>query len=89
MNQNEQMEIYSLPWKYKPMSAWAYWGLRILYAVPIIGQIFLIIHAISDSNINRRSFARSYFCTLILILILLISVGGFSAIEELISELIS
>ena len=66
MNDIEKNEISRLPEKYRPLSAWAYWGLTILFSVPVVGFIFLIIFALNGSNINRRSFARSYFCVLIL-----------------------
>lgn len=62
----------------KPLSPWKYFGLEILYSIPIIGFIFLIVHSFSD-NINRRNFARSYWCVYILIAIfigLLIFTGG-------------
>lgn len=85
MRDVEKNEIANLPEKYRPMSAWAYWGLGILYAVPILGFIFIIIHSFNSGNINRRSFARSYFCTLFLILIIvviIISLGGFGYIVD-------
>ena len=40
----------------RPLSPWAYFGLEILYTIPIIGFIFLLIHAISAPNINKRNF---------------------------------
>lgn len=64
-----------LPEQYRPLSAWAYWGLTILYAVPIVGFIFLIIHTFNGSNINRRSFARSYWIwTLICVIVSVIAI---------------
>lgn len=54
----------------RPLSPWAYFGLQILYAIPIVGWIFLIIHAIGAGNVNKRNFARSYFCVLIIVLII-------------------
>ena len=60
----------SLPAKYRPLSAWAYFGYSILFAIPVIGFIFLIIFSCNGSNINRRSFARSHWCALILCLII-------------------
>lgn len=68
-------EIENLPEKYRPISGWGYFGYMLLFAIPLIGQIFLIVFAISGSNINRRGFARSYFCALLIILIVAI-VGG-------------
>ena len=60
-----------LPPQYRPLSAWAYWGLGLLFTVPIVGFIFLIVFSFSRANINRRSFARSYFCWMLLIAIVL------------------
>ena len=68
MKEIEIIEVSQLPSKYHPLSAWTYFGLSILYALPLIGQILLIVHALSDDNINRRSFARSYFCSLLIAL---------------------
>ena len=33
----------SIPPYYRPLSPWAYFGYNILFAIPIIGWIFLII----------------------------------------------
>lgn len=84
MNSYEQEEISRLPDKYRPMSAWAYFGYQILFSLPLVGFIILLVCAFSNSNINRRSFARSYFCFLIIVIaivvIVLVAVGGFAAI---------
>ena len=58
--------------KYRPLSPWAYFIYQILFALPFFGIIFLVFCAISDKNINRRNFARSYFCIYVLIFILFI-----------------
>ena len=55
-----------LPPEYKPLSPWAYLGYNILFVIPIIGLVFLIIFAFSDKNINRRNYARSYFCAFLI-----------------------
>lgn len=70
MNKTERNEINSLPAKYRPLGAWAYFGYSILFSLPVIGFICMIVFAISDSNINRRSYARSFFCAIILGLII-------------------
>lgn len=67
-----QEEIAQLPSQYRPLSAWAYFGYTLLYSIPIVGLILLIVFSLSDSNINRRSFSRSYFCALILVLVIFI-----------------
>ncbi len=56
-----------LPEAYRPLSPWAYFGLQILFAIPIVGLIFLIIFSFKRSNYTRRNFARSYWCGLILV----------------------
>ena len=54
------------------MSAWAYFGLQLLFAVPIVGFIFLIVFSCNGSNINRRNFARSYWCGLLVAAIIIV-----------------
>ena len=73
MNRYEKDEISRLDPKYRPLGAWKYFFLQILFSIPIIGWIFLIIFACSGRNINRRSFARSYFCALLIIVIAVIA----------------
>lgn len=63
-----QYSAFNLPPELEPLSAWAYVGYSILYAIPVVGLIFLIVFSISDKNINRRSFSRSYFCMALLII---------------------
>ena len=81
--------MQNLQEQYRPLSPWAYFWLQILYAIPILGIIFLIIHAIGSYNINRRNFARSYFCVYVIIgiiLIVIISTGALSGILEALSK---
>lgn len=61
-----------IPSEYKPLGAWAYFGYGILFNIPIIGTILLIIFSLDNSNINRRNYARSYWCLYIIIIVLLI-----------------
>lgn len=76
----------SLPERYRPLGAWAYFGYTILFSIPIVGLILLIVFSLSDANINRRNFARSFWCTLVLALIIflvllvvaLVTVGSLS-----------
>lgn len=46
--------------EYRPLSAWGYIARSILYSLPLIGLIFSIIFSFNSSNLNRRSFARSF-----------------------------
>ena len=47
MNSLEKDEISKLPEKYRPLGAWSYFGLSLLFSVPVVGFIFLIIFSIS------------------------------------------
>ena len=67
-----QVTEKELPEQYKPLSPWGYFGLQMLYAIPIVGFIFLIIFSISKGNINRRNFTRSYWCVYILLAVLVL-----------------
>jgi hypothetical protein len=58
--------------EYRPLSAWEYFGYTLLFNLPIIGFIFLIIFACDSSNINRRNFARSFFCIFVIIIIIVL-----------------
>ena len=61
-----------LPPELRPLSPWAYFGLEILYAIPLIGFIFLVCHALGRANLNKRNFARSFFCVYVIALILIL-----------------
>ena len=56
---------------YKPLTAWNYFWLEILFSIPIVGFVFLIVFSFSPANINRRSFARSYFCSFIVVAVII------------------
>lgn len=86
MNPIEAAEIRSLPPKYRPLGAWAYFGYSILFSIPLVGFICLIVFSFSSSNINRRNFARSYFCVLLLVIILVV-VGGLLYTPDYLSEI--
>lgn len=74
---NEFEQAY-LPEAYRPLSPWAYFGLNILYVLPVVGWVFLICHALGSRNLNRRNYARSYFCVYVLLalVVLLLYVTG-------------
>lgn len=56
--------------KYRPMGAWAYFWLSVLFAVPVVGFIFMIVFSCNGNHINRRNFARSYLIRLIFAVLL-------------------
>ena len=68
-------DVNSLPSQYRPLSPWAYFGYNILFAIPLVGFISLIVLSFNDTNINRRNYARSFFCVYILAIILFFVVG--------------
>ncbi len=81
-NMNGMNSIYgSIPANLRPLSAWAYFGYSLLFALPVAGLIMMIIFALDDSNINRRNYARSMFCSMIVAAVLiavLFATGFFS-----------
>lgn len=60
----------NIPPEYTPISMWGYFGYELLFSIPCVGFILLIVFAISASNVNLKNFARSYFCFLIILLII-------------------
>lgn len=64
-----------IPNEYKPLSPWAYFGYNLLFAIPVIGLICLIVFSISSSNINRRNFARSFWCLIVIGIIIGVILG--------------
>ena len=69
---------------YTPITMWGYVGYQILFSIPIVGFICVLIFAFSAHNINLRNFARSYFCFLIIVLVILgiaIASGAFAAVS--------
>ena len=56
----------NLPNEYKPIKAWGYFGYNLLFSIPLVGFILLIVYSFDNSNINRRNYARSFFCALLI-----------------------
>ncbi len=62
-----------LPNKFKPMGAWGYFGHSLLFSIPLVGLILLIVFATGGTkNINKRNYARSYFCSLLIVAVIAI-----------------
>ena len=61
-----------IPYQYKPLSPWAYFGYSLLFSIPLVGFILLIVFSCSNENINRRNFARSFWCALLVALIVVV-----------------
>ncbi len=48
---------------YKPISMWGYVGYEVLFAIPLIGFIFVLIFSLGGTkNINLENFSRSRLC---------------------------
>ena len=52
------------------MKAWGYIGYMMLYCIPLVGFIFIIVHALDNTYINRRNFARSYLWLMLISIII-------------------
>ena len=79
-SQGQNFNVQNIPYEYKPISMWGYFGYELLFMIPIVGWILLIVFALGgSSNVNVKNFARSYFCILIIIIVLIILIGGIGA----------
>ena len=67
--QLKQIEKH-LPKSYRPITGWGYFWRSVFYAIPVIGWLFVLINALGAKNRNGRYFARSYFCGLLIALII-------------------
>ncbi len=83
------MENNNIPEEYRPISMWGYFGYEILFSIPIVGFICLIVFALGAKNVNKKNFARSYFCyTIIVCLVaivifaIMMATGAVSALSE-------
>ena len=87
---NTGANLSNIPEEYKPISMWGYFGYEILFSIPCVGFILLLVYAFGGTkNVNLKNFARSYFCFLIIVVVItfiLVSVAGFSGISSAISN---
>ncbi len=59
--------------RFRPISAWGYFGYQLLFSIPFVGFIILIVFACGGTqNVNVKNYARSFFCVYLLILIVLV-----------------
>ncbi len=72
LKSNENIES-NIPSEYTPISMWGYFGYEILFSLPCIGFILLLVFSFGGTqNKNLKNFARSYFCFLILAVIIFV-----------------
>lgn len=77
MNNNMGFDENSIPEEYRPISMWGYFGYQILFAIPCVGLIMLLVFSFGGTK--NKNFARSYFCMLIIGVILvaiIMAIGG-------------
>lgn len=55
---------------YSPLGMWAYFGLSILFGMPMIGFILAIVLSFAPRNVNLRNYSRSFFCVYIIAFVL-------------------
>ena len=67
MTSFEKAEIRRLPKKYRPMKLIGYVWNTLLYIIPVLGLVFLIWGACNSKNVSRRSYARSFLFSGILV----------------------
>ena len=73
--------------EYQPISMWGYFGYELLFSIPCVGFILLLVFSFGGTkNLNLRNFARSYFCFMILMFIIIFiftlifgSIGAFTS----------
>lgn len=59
-----------IPSQYQLMGPWSYFWLNILFSVPLVGFIFLIIFSFAKGNLNRRNYARSFWCAWLVVAVI-------------------
>lgn len=77
-NNNQQNNI---PEEYRPISMWGYFGYELLFCIPCVGFILLLVFSFGGArNINLRNFARSYFCFIIIMVVLVAFLAIFTGL---------
>ena len=68
-----------IPPEYKPLGAWTYFLYALLFSLPLVGLVSLIVLSCGGTNnLNLRNYARSYFCGLLVaVVVIAIAVGLF------------
>ena len=80
---------YNGPEQFRPLSPWAYFGYSGLFTVPLIGLIVNLVLCFSNTNINRRNFARAFWCIYVVVVIAVVLVIAFGGPEPSLDEYIA
>ncbi len=62
-----------IPRENRPLSPWAYFGFSLLFSIPVIGLILLIVLSFAPRNVNLKNFARSYWCAIALVVVIVLA----------------
>lgn len=81
------MNIDKIPVEYRPLSPFQYFGYGLLFNIPVIGFICLIVFSLSNININRRNYARSFLIVYVFILIISVIFGLFGGFAYILDNL--
>lgn len=77
-------DLNNIPEEYKPISMWGYFGYEILFSIPCIGLILLLVFAFGGTqNVNLKNFARSYFCFMIILIVLVVLLSSAGLVNSL------
>lgn len=55
-----------------PISSWGYVGYSVLWSIPMLGWLIWFFSCFSKKNRNVRNYARSYVCTFLLAIIVMV-----------------
>lgn len=70
---NIPIRNYDPRWDYTPLGAWTYFLYSLLFCLPLAGWIIALVFAVGGTNrINLRNYARSYFCMLLISVIVVV-----------------
>ena len=69
LNSDEEVNEMEKP---KYMGGWAYVFWTIVFCLPVVGFILVLIFSFVGTNVNRKKFARSFLCWMLILVILLI-----------------
>lgn len=83
----EEKNEMNVPEEYKPISPIGYIGYSILFALPLIGWIFVLVFGLSkNGNKNRKNLAMAYI--IIWVITIVLSIIGWVVLEDAIFDIL-
>ena len=74
-NNQNKVSVSDIPFEYKPISMWGYFGYEILFSIPVVGFIFFAIKK-KDKNENKKSFAKAGFTINLILSVVILLIAG-------------